>query len=221
MEFIGDSITCGYGVEGDLTRPFTTAKENAEMAYAYLTAKALGADAMLTAFSGHGLVSGYTEGGINTDALVQPYYEHVGGNAWPLPEGSRLQEIPWDFSAWQPHYIVLNLGTNDSSWCRDIPERQMQYRQKYEEFLATVRKNNPSARILCVLGVMGTGLCASMEQAVSNYLRSTGDTEVRSLSVEEQNQERDGIGSDYHPSPRTQQLLADVVTEALRAWMAE
>lgn len=221
MEFIGDSITCGYGVEGDLTRPFTTATENAEMAYAYLTAKALGADAMLTAFSGHGLVSGYTEGGINTDALVQPYYEHVGGNAWPLPEGSRLQEIPWDFSAWQPHYIVLNLGTNDSSWCRDIPERQMQYRQKYEEFLATVRKNNPSARILCVLGVMGTGLCASMEQAVSNYLRSTGDTEVRSLSVEEQNQERDGIGSDYHPSPRTQQLLADVVTEALRAWMAE
>ena len=41
------------------------------------------------------------------------------------------------------------------------------------------------------------------------------------VCVSEQNQLRDGVGTNYHPSPRSQQLLADQVTEALRAWMAE
>ena len=83
IEFIGDSITAGYGVEGDLTQSFTTATENAEKAFGYLTAKALDADAVLPAFSGHGLLSGYTEGDINTEALVlrqigHPTFDSIG-----------------------------------------------------------------------------------------------------------------------------------------------
>lgn len=221
IEFIGDSITAGYGVEGDITQAFTTATENAEKAYGYLTARALDADAVLPAFSGHGLLSGYTEGSINTEGLVQPVYDKAGKNAHPLPDGLYLQDISWDFSTWQPHYIVLNLGTNDSSWVRDIPGRKENFREKYEEFLAVVREHNPSARILCVLGLMGRMLCPAMEQAVAGYSRRTGDREIRSLTVAEQNQLRDGVGTNYHPSPRSQQLLADQVTEALRAWMAE
>ena len=54
MEFIGDSITCGYGVEGKSeNETFTTATENAAKGYAFLTAEALEADAVLTCFSGH------------------------------------------------------------------------------------------------------------------------------------------------------------------------
>lgn len=221
LEVIGDSITAGYGVEGDLTQCFSTATENAEKAFGYLTAQALNADAVLDAFSGFGLLSGYTEGDINTECTVQPYYERVGCNDSVLPGGRRVQDIPWDFSAWQPHYIVINLGTNDSSWCRCLPERMGQYREKYEGFLETVRKDNPKARILCVLGLMGESLCPYMEQAVREYCRKTGDIAVRSLWVKEQDQIRDGIGTDYHPSPRSQQILAEQVTEALRAWMKE
>ena len=45
IEFIGDSITCGYGVEDeDRDHHFLTTTEDVTKAYAYKTAKALGAD---------------------------------------------------------------------------------------------------------------------------------------------------------------------------------
>ena len=75
IEFIGDSITCGYGVEAkDELEVFTTATENAGKSFAGLAAEWLGADAMLTCFSGYGIVSGYTDDQEhrNTEELVPP-----------------------------------------------------------------------------------------------------------------------------------------------------
>lgn len=221
IEFIGDSITCGYGVEGDLTKAFTTATENAEKAYAWLAAESLGADAVLDAFSGHGVLSGYTEGDIDTEGLVPRYYEKIGSNAYRFPDGKHLQEIPWNFSRFVPDYIVINLGTNDFSWTRGIPERIADYEKNYAAFLSVVRDRNPEARILCVLGVMGTALNEAMVRAVSKWQVETGDARIRTLPVEEQNPERDGIGTDYHPSEKTQRLLSEKVTFAIKEWMKQ
>ena len=45
IEFIGDSITCAYGVEGKSSgESFMTSTENFMKSYAYLTAKKLDAD---------------------------------------------------------------------------------------------------------------------------------------------------------------------------------
>ena len=96
IEFIGDSITCGYGVEGrSEAETFTTATENAEKAYAFLTAEELNADAVMTCFSGHGIVSGYTDNpDIRNDAdLVPLYYETEGRIGFPFPSYS-LQRQP-------------------------------------------------------------------------------------------------------------------------------
>jgi len=224
MEFIGDSITCGYGVEGKSeAETFTTATENAAKGYAFLTAEALNADAVLTCFSGHGIVSGYTgdPSVINDADLVPPYYEAEGRNGYRLPMGKTVQEIPRNFEAFRPDYIVLNLGTNDLSWCGTDPERQKRYAEKYAAFLKTVRNRNPGARILCTLGVMGTGLNSSMQQAAETYCRETGDRQIRLLMLEEQNAARDGYGSDFHPNEITQQLLAAKVTEAIQKWMKQ
>ncbi len=224
IEFIGDSITCGYGVEGkSVDEPFTTAAENAEKAYAFLTAEALNMDALLTSFSGYGIVSGYTDDPEirNETELVPLYYEKEGQNPYRLPSGKRIQEIPRDFSAFQPDYIVVNLGTNDLSWCGTDRERQELFALEYAEFLKTVRKNNPAARILCILGVMGTGLNPKVQQAAGNYSRETGDREIRVMMLEEQNAERDGLGSYFHPSEITQRLLAEKVTDAIRDWMEQ
>ena len=223
MEFIGDSITCGYGVEGkSAEESFTTATENAAKGYAFLTAEALGADAVLTCFSGHGLISGYTGDPAvrNSTELVPPYYEKEGRNAYRLPSGRLAEEIPRDFAAFRPAYVVINLGTNDLSWCGQNPERGALYAKEYIAFLKTVRRNNPQARILCALGVMGTGLNGTMRKAVEDYCRETGDREVRILELEEQNAARDGLGSDSHPSAVTQRRLAERVTRELREWMA-
>ena len=220
IEFIGDSITCGYGVEGDETQVFQTATENAEKAWAVLTARALDADAMLTCFSGHGLLSGYTEGERNDRELVQPYYERVGSNSFVLPGGRRLQDIPWDFSRFRPDTVVIHLGTNDASWVRGQPERRAQFRERYAAFLPVVRRNNPQARILCILGTLTEDLNEDMLQAVAEYIRTSGDGRIRACAVPLQDRERDGIGTDGHPSPATQRRLADRVTELLRGWEA-
>ena len=222
MEFIGDSITCGYGVEGKSeAETFTTATENAVKGYAFLTAEALNADAMLTCFSGHGIISGYTgDPSVRNDAdLVPPYYEKEGRCGSQLPDGRLAEEIARDFSAFRPDYIVLNLGTNDISWCQTDVARGREFARLYTCFLKTVRKDNPDARILCVLGVMGTGLNPMVRLAAEEYSRETGDRGIRLLMLEEQNAARDGYGSDYHPNEITQRLLAEKVTDALREWM--
>ena len=222
IEFIGDSITCGYGVEGKSeNEDFTTATENAEKAYGCLTAKALDADAVLTCFSGHGLVSGYTDDPqVRHDQdLVQYFYEKEGRNCFRLPCGKLPEEIDRSFAAFRPAYIVLNLGTNDMSWCVRDPERGQMFAEAYTGFLKTIRKHNPDARILCTLGIMGTDLNDRMRQGAEAYCRETGDTQVRILPLEDQNAARDGYGSNFHPNETTQRLLAERVTEELRKWM--
>lgn len=222
MEFIGDSITCGYGVEGKSeAETFTTATENAAKGYAFLTAEALDADTVLTCYSGHGIISGYTDNPaiINDADLVPPYYEKEGRNGFRLPTGKYAQETERDFDRFQPDYIVLNLGTNDLSWCGTDEARGRAFAKLYTQFLKTVRKKNPKARILCTLGTMGTGLNPMMQLAAEAYCKETGDTQVHVLLLEEQNAARDGYGSDFHPNEITQRLLAGVVTDALRKWI--
>lgn len=219
IEFIGDSITAGYGVETpNPEEGFTTATENAEKSYAALTADALGMDRTLTCFSGHGIVSGYTGDPTvrNGSELVPPYYEATGRNGFRLPSGRTVSEIPWDFSAFRPDIIVINLGTNDLSWTNGDPEREAEYRKEYAAFLKTVRRHNPQARIVCVLGLMGGQLNGSMTAAVGDYRRETGDRNIHSFTVAEQDGERNGYGANYHPSEKTQRLFAETVTAEIK-----
>lgn len=218
IEFIGDSITCGFGVEAKREdEPFSTATENAEKSYAGIIAEKLGADRMLNCYSGHGIVSGYTDDPAikNGSELVPPYYEKVGRNGFRLPSGRTVTDIPWDFGAWQPEVIVVNLGTNDLSWCMEYPERKEMFRKQYREFLKTVRKNNPTARMLCILGAMGEGLNEYMTAAVSDYMAETGDRNIRSMTLKEQDGKKNGFGALWHPSEVTQRELSETVLNAL------
>ncbi len=214
IEFIGDSITCGYGVEGkNELENFTTRTENAGKSYAGLVTDWMGLDSMLTCFSGHGIVSGYTDSPEkrNAEELVPPYYERTGRNGFILPSGRILEEIPWDFSSWQPEKILINLGTNDLSWCADREPRKDLFRKQYKEFLKTVRKNNPGAMILCVLGYMGTGLNESMVKAVNEYRAENSDPRIHSMTLQEQDAARYGYGSNFHPNGKSQERLAEKI----------
>ncbi len=220
LEFIGDSITCGYGVEGKVTDTFSTATENAEKAYAFLAARALDADAVMTAISGCGLISGYTEGDINEENLMQPYYEKAGRSDWVLPGGKRMQDIPWRFESYRPDWIIINLGNNDLSWTRGMPEREEAFGEKYREFLTMVRRNNPEARILCVLGVLGekkVRLTETMFRSVEAWQAETGDRRIWTMELPKMDEEKDGAGADHHPSEKTQRMLSEMVAERIRA----
>lgn len=80
IEFIGDSITCGYGVDDEYElHSFSTATEDVTKTYAYLTAQQLKADYSMVSYSGYGIITGYTENDQKlTTHLIPDYYEKVG-----------------------------------------------------------------------------------------------------------------------------------------------
>lgn len=214
IEFIGDSITCAYGVEGLASHEsFKTTTENFMKSYAYLTADKLNADYSAVSYSGHGIISGYTSSGDkNTESLIPDCYNVVGKSAEYASE--------WDFEANPNDVVVINLGTNDSGYVSADPEeRGPEFIEGYIAFLKTVREKNPDAYIICTLGTMGCeDIYTLVAEAVTQYRTTTGDEEIMSYQSTTQSA-ADGYGSDYHPSAVTQQnsayVLSDKICQAL------
>ncbi|OWA33160.1 GDSL family lipase [Saccharibacillus sp. O16] len=217
IEFIGDSITCGYGVDdASGQQPFSTATEDATRAYAYLTAQALEADYSLVCYSGYGIISGYTDNGQKLLTHILPdYYERLAKSEGRLNGTLNPLDVEWDFARFVPDLVVLNLGTNDDSYAQDEVERQTEFAERYGDFLHTVRRRNPQASILCTLGMMGDRLYPFVEQAVSHYQSETGDHRVSVMRFDVQ-QAEDGYGSDGHPSPLTHAKAAEKLTAHIR-----
>ncbi|MCR5304905.1 MAG: hypothetical protein K6E36_00170 [Oscillospiraceae bacterium] len=210
VEFIGDSITCAYGVEAESQYVgFETGTENFSKSYAYLTAQFLDADYSAVSYSGYGIVSGYTSSGAaNTSSLLPPVYENIAHQA--------IYAVPWDFASHPNDVVVVNLGTNDDSYAKhDLETRGKEYQAGYEAFLKTVRKCNPDAVIICTLGIMG---CEELYPYLEAAVKAVGDAKTVCYQSPTQKQS-DGYGADWHPSPVTHQInayiLADKICEAL------
>ncbi len=208
IEFIGDSITCGYGIDAGAYGSFSTETENFMKTYAYLTAEKLGADYSAVCYSGYGVLSGYTENGrINDKQLVMNEYDkacHISGQDDPL----------WDFSRLKNDIVVINLGTNDASYCGSSSYGRQQFTDAYVNMLVTVREKNPDAYILCILGDMNNSLYPSIENAVSQYRDAYNDSRAEAFSVDFKMGEND-IVIDGHPGAHSNICAAEVLTEKI------
>ena len=215
IEFIGDSITCGYGIDDEnRDHHFVTGTEDATRAFAYKTAAALDADYSLVSYSGHGIVSGYSGDGNRVPGqLVPPVYEKLGKNYGSAASVLDLSR-PWDFASFRPDFVVINLGTNDASYIKESAERKEEFTAAYAEFLKMVRKNNPDACIIASFGVMGDGLFPCVEEAVRRYTLETGDANVRTLRFWAQDGST-GYVADWHPTEATQQKAAELLIRLL------
>lgn len=216
IEFIGDSITCGYGVDDeDKEHHFSTSTEDVTKAYAYKTAEALGADYSMVSFSGYGIISGYTGDGKKLPEAILPlYYDKLGFSYGAYMGSNYPQDMTWDFTKRQPDVIVINLGTNDNSYTQGEVEKEEEFISAYITFLKTVRGNNPKSTILCTLGIMGTELYPSVVQAVERYQSETGDTNVYTMDFDVQIPS-DGYAANWHPTEKTyskaaQKLAAEI-----------
>lgn len=216
IEFIGDSVTCGYGVDDeDPSHDFSTATEDATKTYAYKTVEALNADYSVVAYSGYGIVSGYTADGTREEAmLVPPVYECLGKNNGSA-EGILDLSKDWDFREFVPDEIVINLGTNDATYTLHDAAREEEFITLYVDFLKIVRKENPDARITASLGVMNDDLYPAVEEAVKQYIAETGDENISSLHFTPQDGST-GYAADGHPTEATHALAAKTLIEHLR-----
>ena len=192
--------------------PFSTSTENFMKSYAYLTAQQLNADYSAVCYSGHGIISGYTTGEKNTDSLVPDCYNLVGKSYDYATE--------WDFESNPNDVVVINLGTNDSSYLSlDFEARSGDFVDGYVSFLKDLRDKNPNAYIICTVGTMGgEDVYGLIEQAIDIYKSETEDTNVMGYLSATQNI-ANGLGADWHPSVITQQesayVLADKICEVL------
>lgn len=214
LEFVGDSITCGYGNEGiwnvDI---FNTTQENPWEAYAAKTARALDADYHLISWSGIGIISNWTDQEVPNDAWLMPDLYPYTDKAGDLAIGNKEPEV-WDNSGFAPDCIIINLGTNDHSYTKNLPDRVETFGREYNRFVKTVRSKNPSSKILCTLGAMSQDLCPEINRQVM-LLNSEGDKEIFFMAFDVQ-EEQDGIGADWHPSLVTHDKMAKKLENKLR-----
>ena len=142
IEFFGDSITCGMGNEVPDDAPDeNNALRNNYLAYGAMTARSLDAEYRCVARSGIGILISWF------DLVMPDYWNRLD----PLDADSR-----WDFSAWTPDVVVVNLFQNDS-WLigrLDPVPGEAEIVQAYVDFVSNVRKVYPDAHIVCALGRM-------------------------------------------------------------------
>lgn len=208
IEFIGDSLTCGYGIDAGAYGSFTTSTENFTKSYAYLTAEKLGADCSAVCYSGYGVLTGYTENGVINDKVVMNEYDkacHLTGQ----------EDIMWDFSRVKNDLVVINLGTNDTSYCADSTYGRQRFTDAYVNMLLTVREKNPDAYILCILGDMNNSLYPCVETAAARFREQTSDTRAEAFSVEFKMGEND-IVIDGHPGYLSNFHASEILTQKIQ-----
>jgi len=221
IEVIGDSITCGYGIEGVFEKDeFSTTMENPLKAYSIKLAQKCKAEYQLVSWSGIGTTSSYIDPDVDVprnDWLMPPLYPYTDKgleNVIGFVDGKDYEE--WDFSRFVPDVIVINLGTNDASWVRNIPERRTEYISTYVDFLKFIREKNPDSYIVCTYGIMGTDLSSAIDEVVSLM----NDEKISYLPLEVQKEE-DGIGADWHPSAVSHEKMAERLADYVNGIFAK
>jgi lysophospholipase L1-like esterase len=211
IEFIGDSITCGYGdMAANQHEPVSPANSNWYYTYGAITARQLGAEQVTVAVSGIRL----TQSG-EWDAMPSVYRR----------VHSFDRDFPWDFKQGPvPDIVVIDLGTNDfrkhPAVDKQSPPDEAGWTQALEEFLDFVRSRRPLAEIYVADGpLMEAGpeldRLRAWNQEVISQRKAAGDNRCHQLDFAVQRDE-DGYGSDWHPSVKTHSNMADQLVAAIR-----
>jgi lysophospholipase L1-like esterase len=208
IEIYGDSITAGYGLDGQgPSCSMTQDNSNHYLTYGAVAARKLSAELHTIAWSGIGMYRNYGESAPKSDSLTMP---KVFARIMPATDSA------WDFATWQPDAVVINLGTNDASTNGDPGQP---YRTAYLDFVRTLRKKYPSAFFVLTVGPMldGSSLTAirGHVQAVIQTCSGEGDSKMSYLEFPVQTS-ADGYGCDWHPSAATNAKMADLLVTELK-----
>lgn len=207
IEFIGDSITAGYGIDEERDfAPFSTETENFTKTYAYLTSQKLKADYSAIAFSGYGILSGQSK----PECVVPKYYENAITNKsfncpYPLEK--------WNFSKFTPDIIIVNLGVNDVAYCT-TQSRKASFIKEYKDFIGLIRWYNKEAHIVCTLGEINNSMFPSIETAVKEYTEETADTKVYCTTLDF-DMGNNGTVINGHPNEQANITASENLTEII------
>ena len=201
IEFYGNSITCGYGVEdySGKDRPDSIYTNN-YLSYAALTARHYNAEYHCISKSGIGIM-------ISWFPYIMP---DIYDNLIPLDS-----TVKWDFTKYIPDVVVIHLMQNDS-WLVDKPDHDSFKKyfgtqkpteefiiNSYKQFVSSIRLKYPASQIICTMGGMdateeGSAWPGYVEEAVKRM----NDNKIFTYFMPFKN-------TDGHPLAHEQKDMAD------------
>ena len=210
IEFIGNSITCGFGIEGvNEKERFRYSTQNQYYTYEAITARNLDAECVVVARSGIGMYRNFSGKLLGDTEIMPAVYPYTLFG---------MKDETWDFSQCIPDVVCINLGTNDTS----APAYRIDlFRKNYMEFYHTLRNCYPNAKIVLLSGPMikagskrETELNAALDQ-VMNEAHENGDAEVYRFDMTPEDGSM-GWGSAWHPSKKRHARMAEELTTFLQ-----
>ena len=200
IEYIGDSITAGTGMDISVIpcdKGEWYDQHNAYMSYGPLSSRALNAQWQLTAVAGIGM----THSCCNMDIVMPDVQDKML---------LRDNKINWDFSRYQPDVVTICLGQNDG-----IADSTL-FCTAYVQFIATLRTHYPKAEIICLSGPMANDL---LNAALKNYLtgiiahvNASGDKKVYKYFFSK----RFHNGCGGHPDMNEHAQIAEELTTCIK-----
>ncbi|MDA3867269.1 MAG: GDSL-type esterase/lipase family protein [Salinivirgaceae bacterium] len=167
LEFFGNSITCGYGIEGG-EQPES---DNSCKAYPAVAARELNAQFHTISYSGIGVVKGYP-----SFLMRQMYNRTIALTDYiPFPSNNT-----WDFTKYIPDFVVVALGTNDYNLGFGSGSiSTTTFKNGYKSLITKIRTSYPNAFIICTNSPMisDVKLGDNINEVVSN-LNTAGDNKV-------------------------------------------
>lgn len=203
LEFYGDSITCGYGVEGERNAD-NVSTENGTVTYAYRTAERLNAAADMLCYSGISVALPHTGWSVPSTRYMANVFGHIA---------PAVHTAAWDFTRYQADVIVVNLGTNDASALNAGYGTVETFVSRYVRFVQDLRLKTPGAAIVLCYGMMGTD--AKINTAIASVVETCGLENVYYL----QQKAVSRTAYNGHPDLAGHASAADELVAFLNQWI--
>lgn len=225
IQIIGDSISVGYGLDGEYPCTNSAALEDAPRTYGALTAKNLSADWDIVAWSGKGLVRNIVDPGYEDDVLMPEIWTRYGAN-----DADDSYTFP---AADTPDMVVINLGTNDFSYvatnsttgdtyaARD-PISPAIYTAGLVDFVQIIQGHYSDTEIFITSSPLLSDTYPTAEDAqhttqsnaIIEAVAELGN-KTHFVDFPTQDSTNNNIGCDYHPSALTHESMAMFLTTAI------
>ena len=225
LEFIGDSITCGYGnICSNESPDFVTREENASLTYMALLAERLDAEFSCVAASGNGVYHDY---GGNTANLIPELYPYTD----KMLDGHYGREAAlWDMAADPVDMVFIKLGANDYQYCSGVylpekertPETLRAMREAFAERLYAFLDEVFSLRGVNVpvvyLYERDMGLRQEIVETLFRYQADHPDCRLHGVELRPK-LPQEGVGANGHWSVYTHSRVARELAAVVAQWL--
>ena len=201
--FIGDSVTCGAGIDNWPVCPTETNRHsNGYDAYGMVLGRRLDTQSELVCYGGRGVVRDYLG---HRNVLNAPQFFN-----YAIPADDPAQQSKWVDDGWTPDAVVISLGTNDRNLQKTDPLTEDEFVGKYLGLVRDVRTHYPHAWVVLTQGSIVTDPLLS--QWVQETVKRMNDPRVVWFS----SRHFPGSACDSHPDKMQHLEIADDLEVELR-----